>query len=140
MTRFLFVILLLTAIVVPAQGQDKMKDLGGRVLQNEVHVSENTKPALIFFKDRLYMVWIAPDLRIHVMSSANGFDFENRVTLNDSSRQSPALATDGNKLFLAWTGVGNRNLNVMQSSNGTNFENKVTLGDDSDAAPGLAFR
>jgi hypothetical protein len=49
---------------------------------------------------------------------------------------SPALASFGGRLYIAWTGSDSR-LNVESSSKGTAFNYKVTLGVKSWASPAL---
>lgn len=62
----------------------------------------------------------------------------NKQTLGDTSAQGPALASNEGRLFLAWKGAGNDNLNVMCSADdGSTFQGKVTSLDASDHAPVL---
>jgi len=63
-----------------------------------------------------------------------------KVTLADSSDRSPAIASDGfGRLFIAWKGSGNENLNVIFSTDGGfTFIGKHTSGETSDDAPALA--
>ena len=66
-------------------------------------------------------------------------DFRNKVVLGESSDTSPSLASDGRRLFLAWKGSGNDNLNVAFSPDGgASFGGKITSAETSDAAPTLA--
>jgi hypothetical protein len=63
----------------------------------------------------------------------------NKRILGDTSPMSPSLASCNGKLYLAWKGDGNDNLNVMMSAdNGTTFGNKVTSPETSKDAPALA--
>jgi hypothetical protein len=74
-----------------------------------------------------------------------------RVTLAETSTESPALASHGahlgGQLFLAWTGVGNNNLNLMVSQgdtspfgliDGLHFGGKITLPETAIGSPCLA--
>ena len=72
------------------------------------------------------------------MSSTDGLNYSNKVTLNETSPVALALAVFQNKFVVAWIGVGDNRLNVMQSSNGLNWTNKVTLNDTSQSSPALA--
>jgi len=85
---------------------------------------------------RLYLAWTGTDGRLNVMSSDNGRDFTNKVTLGETSNVAPALVDYEGRLYLAWTGTDGR-LNVMRSDNGRDFTNKVTLGETSVHAPAL---
>lgn len=63
----------------------------------------------------------------------------NKRILGDRSTQGPALASHDGRLYLAWKGAGNDNLNVMFSANnGNTFHGKATSPDASDHAPALA--
>jgi hypothetical protein len=70
-------------------------------------------------------------------------NFANKVTLdgsrfgapNETSEGSPALAVFNNRLYLAWTGEGDHNLNIISTNNGQDFGNKVTLDGSRPGAP-----
>src|SRR5438477_11010352 len=73
------------------------------------------------------------------MSSADGINFGNKVTLGETSVSGPGLAFIGGRLFLLWGGTDdNRSLNWLESTDGVTWINKVTLGDSSDFHPALA--
>jgi hypothetical protein len=108
--------------------------------------TSRTGPALAAFNGRLYLGWTGLDGRLNVESSADGMTLGNKVTLPETSyivsgkqvvELSPALASFGGRLYIAWTGT-NMHLNVESSADGMRFGNKVTLGETSDAAPALA--
>jgi hypothetical protein len=62
-----------------------------------------------------------------------------KQTLSDTSPFSPSLVSHQNRLYLAWRGDGNDNLNVMVSSDqGQTFGNKHISPETSDDAPALA--
>ncbi len=64
---------------------------------------------------------------------------EDKHILGEESDAAPALAGLGNRLFLAWKGSGNENLNLVFTTNGgRTFRGKSTFGDTSDHAPALA--
>jgi hypothetical protein len=67
-------------------------------------------------------------------------DFSSsKVTLGDTSPVTPALASFGGNLYIAWKGDGNNNLNVIVSTdNGFSFHSKVISNETSDDAPALA--
>ena len=59
--------------------------------------------------------------------------------MGDTSEQAPALASWKNRLYLAWKGSGNDNLNLMFThGDGKTFAGKTTFGDTSHHAPALA--
>jgi hypothetical protein len=64
--------------------------------------------------------------------------FTGKVTLGDTSPKSPAIASLNGKLYIAWKGDGNDNLNVMCSpDNGMTFGGKFTSPETSPQAPAL---
>jgi hypothetical protein len=66
--------------------------------------------------------------------------FSNKVTLGETSNNSPAVVSRERELFLAWTGVGNQQLNVMSSGDGgRSFSNKYTSPETSSAGPALVW-
>jgi len=63
----------------------------------------------------------------------------NKVTLDDMSPFTPALASHDERLFIAWRGDGNDNLNIMFSSDGgQNFGSKFVFNETSTEPPALA--
>jgi hypothetical protein len=63
----------------------------------------------------------------------------HNVTFGDTSDASPAVAAHDGKLFLAWKGSGNDNLNVMLSEDaGATFHGKHTSPETSSDSPALA--
>ena len=68
-----------------------------------------------------------------------GVTLPNKHILEETSDTSPALASFEGRLFIAWKGSGNDNLNVAFSSdNGATFSGKHTSSETSDSAPALA--
>jgi len=62
----------------------------------------------------------------------------SKTTLGDTSPLTPALASLNGKMYIAWKGDGNDNLNVMVSTdNGNSFHSKFTSGETSPQAPAL---
>lgn len=62
-----------------------------------------------------------------------------KTTLADRSPLTPALASLSGRLYIAWKGDGNDDLNVMVSTDGgASFHNKITSGETSPKAPALA--
>jgi hypothetical protein len=58
--------------------------------------------------------------------------------LSDTSEAAPALASHNGRLFLAWKGSGNDNLNLMFSDdNGASFRGKMTFPETSSHGPAL---
>jgi len=112
----------------------------GYELQSKVTLvgdtSNNPTPASTVFNGRLYLAWTAADGHLNVISSTDGVNFTNKVTLGDTSNVGPALAGFNGRLYLGWTGLDGH-LNLESSANGTSFSNKVTLSATSVAAPAL---
>ena len=69
--------------------------------------------------------------------------FGGKLISAETSSDTPALATDGSNLFIAWKGSGNDNLNVAvvninPAGVPTGLSNKIILGDTSPHRPALA--
>jgi hypothetical protein len=63
----------------------------------------------------------------------------NKVILGDTSPFSPSLASHDGRLFIAWRGDGNDNLNIMLSSDGGHtFGGKFISNETSTEPPALA--
>ena len=52
-------------------------------------------------------------------------ELEDKVVLDDSSGEAPALASHGGRLFLAWKGSGNPQLNAMFSDDNAPLKLRV---------------
>ncbi len=78
--------------------------------------------------------------RIHAVLARHLPDgIADKVVLSDSSGSGPALASHGGRLFLAWKGSGNPQLNLMFSDdNGATFRGKKVFGDTTPHSPALA--
>lgn len=64
---------------------------------------------------------------------------KDKLVLGETSDCGPALAFHDNRVFLAWKGSGNDNLNVVLSNDsGATFTGKHTSPETSDDAPALA--
>ncbi len=111
--------------------------------------SSHKAPALASHNGRLFLAWTGRgDGNLNVAkvtlfgNTAGGFGIEGlegKVVLGDTSEEAPALASHNGRLFLAWTGRGDGNLNLMFSDdNGATFHGKTTFGDSSHDAPALA--
>jgi len=97
-------------------------------------------PALTVFHNLLYIAWTGTDkyALLNVMSSKDGVNFVNKVTLREDGASGPALAVFNNRLYLAWTGVDQQHsLNIISSADGVNFSGKQILGQSSISAPAL---
>jgi hypothetical protein len=62
----------------------------------------------------------------------------NKVTLGDTSPFTPALASHDGRLFIAWRGDGNEQLNIMFSSDGQHFGGKFISNETSSEPPAIA--
>jgi photosystem II stability/assembly factor-like uncharacterized protein len=64
---------------------------------------------------------------------------EGKVSLGDTSEAGPALASHNGRLFLAFKGAGNDELNLMFSNdNGASFQGKITFPETSHQSPAIA--
>ena len=64
---------------------------------------------------------------------------QGKTVLGDTSPLTPSLASLNGRLYIAWKGDGNDQLNVMVSTdNGVTFHNKFISGETSPRAPALA--
>jgi hypothetical protein len=110
--------------------------------------SSEHAPALTSHAGRLYLAWtgrgneklnVAKVTLLGNTAGAFGFELEGKVVLGDSSEAAPALASHNGRLFLAWKGSSNDNLNLMFSEdNGASFRGKATFGESSSHGPSLA--
>jgi hypothetical protein len=79
---------------------------------------------------------IRTDLAARLPEAVEGL--EDKIVLGDTSDEGPTLASHGGRLFLAWKGSGNEQLNMMFSEdNGATFRGKMVFGDTSDLGPAL---
>ncbi len=110
--------------------------------------SSEYSPSLISHGGRLFLAWIGVDneqLNVAKVvlfgNTAGGFGIEgleDKVVLGDTSEAAPALASHNGRLFLAWKGSGNDNLNLMFSDdNGASFRGKTTFPETSSHGPAL---
>jgi hypothetical protein len=68
----------------------------------------------------------------------NSFNGLNKTTLPDQSPCAPAIASLNGRLYVAWKGDGNDNINVMYSTdNGRTFIDKLTSPETTPVAPCL---
>jgi hypothetical protein len=104
-------------------------------------------PVLCACQGNLFIAWTGVgnnNLNVSIVNvSGNKVSgFSGKVTLmSETSLYSPALASLNGLLYLAWTGVGNNQLNVAVSlNNGTSFVNKYVSTQTSTAAPALTVQ
>ncbi|MBS1690640.1 MAG: hypothetical protein JST91_00210 [Actinobacteria bacterium] len=104
-------------------------------------------PALALHRGRLFTAWIDSDDNLNVakVQCTRALDIdgvegvEHKVLVAESSDTSPALASIGDRLFLAWKGSGNDQLNIAFSrDDGQSFGGKAILAEESEYAPALA--
>jgi hypothetical protein len=122
----------------------------GKTFKGKMTLAESSKhaPALTSHAGRLFLAWTGEGeekLNVaQVVAFANtagdcGIEgLEGKVVLGDSSEAAPALASHTGRLFLAWKGSGNDNLNLAFSEdNGASFRGKTTLAETSSDGPSL---
>lgn len=117
--------------------------------------TSDAAPALASHKGRLFIAWKGSgnnQLNLGVLEKEEGepdsqLELRAKITLGDSSEYGPSLVSHAGRLFLAWTGEGNEQLNVAKvalfaSTAGAfgieGLEDKIVLGDTSEATPALA--
>jgi hypothetical protein len=119
---------------------------GGKHTSSE---SSSHAPALVSHNGRLFVAWKGDgneNLNVAkvdlVANTAGDLAVEaivEKVTLGDTSDSAPALASHGGRLFLAWRGSGNDDLNLAFSDDGgASFGGKVTFAESSEDSPALA--
>jgi hypothetical protein len=123
---------------------------GGLSFHGKFILAETTDiaPALASHNGRLFLAWkgsgnenINVAKVVLIGNTAGGFGIgglEDKIVLGESTNASPALASHQGRLFLAWKGADNDQLNLAFSdNNGLGFTGKRVLGDASDRAPSL---
>jgi hypothetical protein len=94
-------------------------------------------PALAAFNNQLYMAYSGTDQNIRILSSSQGDNLGNKITLSNMSYVTPALAVFNGLLYLAHTGTDN-NLFISSTSDGQHFGNQVVFQNQSNSGPTLA--
>ena len=105
-------------------------------------------PALGSHNGQLMIAWkgTAKDVIVAEVAltgnSSGGFTIQglmDNVTLFDTTDNAPVLASDGRRLFVAWTGTGDFHPQLKFSTdNGATFGGQFISTEQSDAAPALA--
>jgi hypothetical protein len=121
-----------------------LKSFSGQVAFQEALLN-NTGPALVAFKEALYVAWTSSNGQLMMSKIVDGA-LTNGVAVGQASASSPALAADDSYMYLAWTGTNYKpsiegtpgtqnipatypNLNVIRSSGGASFSNHQTLSE-----------
>jgi hypothetical protein len=122
----------------------------GRTFKGKTTLGDSSEhaPALASHNGRVYLAWtgrgndklnVARVILLGNTAGGSGFELERKVVLGDTSSTSPAIASQNGRLFIAWKGSGNDNLNLMFSQDdGATFRGKAAFGDSSSHAPALA--
>ncbi|MFV8174617.1 hypothetical protein [Mycolicibacterium peregrinum] len=104
-------------------------------------------PAMVEHGGNLYLAWTGTDNhlnvgRILIISRPNSeltARIGESVTLVERSDSAPAVSSVGDRLWLAWKGFRNADLNLMYSTdNGATFRDKQLVGEASRFAPALS--
>jgi hypothetical protein len=113
-----------------------------------VEEASSAAPALAFHEGAMFVAWkgsgndnlsVARVQGTTVMGIDGVEGIEQKVILGDTSDTSPAIASHGGRLFLAWKGSGNDELNIAVSTDaGRTFIGKKILSEESEFAPALA--
>lgn len=114
---------------------------GGKLISPE---TSPAAPSLCVHNQTLFIAWRGDGgneyLNVARVSVAGDHvtGLTNKVTLTDTSPFTPAIASCNGRLFIAWRGAGNPDLNVMYSSdNGATFGHKCISTETSVQAPSL---
>ena len=121
---------------------------GGRTFAGKKVLGDTSpnRPALISHRGELLLAWTGEGdghlnvARVGLTEGPGGpaIGELDKVVLDDRSDRGPALAVHGGRLFLAWKGLGNPQLNLMFSRDGgRTFAGKKVLGDTSPHGPAL---
>lgn len=96
-------------------------------------------PGAVEFKDKVVVAWAGTDSEHHlnIIQSQTENIWIDKLTLTDTSPAGASLCVFNDKLYLTWSGTGNKSLNVMCSKDGINWENKVVLTETSGSRPSL---
>jgi peptidoglycan hydrolase-like protein with peptidoglycan-binding domain len=112
---------------------------GGDSKKNILAETSVYAPGGVQLNNRLYIGWAGTDSahRLNIIQSEKEGVFFSKVTLGDTSPVGISLAVFKNRVYMAWTGTGNRKLNVMSSVDGIHWGNKITLLETSPHRPVL---
>lgn len=111
--------------------------------------STSAAPALVAHDGTLVIAWKGTDERINVgrvqgttLMKLDGVEgIELKAVLGETTDWAPSLASNNGRLFLAWKGSGNHQLNLglveFNWQQGYHLVAKTTLGDSSEHAPAL---
>ncbi len=103
-------------------------------IEHKVTLGERASsgPALGVHNNALWMAWTGDGNNqlnvVQVVLRADGslnVDLSKKQIMGDSSDRTPALASYKGRLWIAWVGVNNRQLNVMGSLNGHDFDTRT---------------
>ncbi|MGY4304156.1 uncharacterized protein YodC (DUF2158 family) [Bradyrhizobium sp. USDA 4369] len=111
--------------------------------------TSDAAPALASHNGSLFIAWRGSGNRninlakVSLFANTNGeFGIEGlsgKVTLDERTDLRPTLASHGGRLFIAWKGSGNDDINLRASADGgVSFPIKRVLSETTDAAPSLA--
>jgi hypothetical protein len=125
-------------------------DDGGATFRGKRVFSDTSPrdPALVSHGGRLFLGWTGEGggglnlAKVRLSGVGGGFGIEgleDKVVLSDSSDAGPALASHCGRLFLAWRGSGNPQLNLLFSDDGgATFRGKRVFSDTSPHGQTLA--
>jgi hypothetical protein len=103
-------------------------------------------PALAAFNGQIFMAWKGSGnqqlnvaaLNYHADNGWSSPTIGSRIGIDELTDAGPALTAHGDKLVLAWKGVGNGSVNIAFWQPGSSaFSNKVILGEITMAQPAL---
>lgn len=104
---------------------------------NQLKPTSKQEPALTFYQGLLYLSWTDDTGNLNVMSSSDGENFQNQVSIGQPSSSGPALTASSSLLFLAWIDA-NGKLNMSSSVDGKEWAPPTTVNQVSSFAPALA--
>lgn len=90
---------------------------------------------------KLAIAWAGTDSSstLNVMTSSDGRNFGNKVTLAENSPAGPDMTFFAGRTYLAWIGTDDQHhINLASSSDCQTFDGKVTLDEASNFSPAVA--
>jgi hypothetical protein len=121
-----------------------MASIGGLESKLTLHEAARGRPALAADEDgRLLLAWAATGLpsRLYIMSSTDGIAWSNKAPLQETTSNTPAVASDRGRVFVAWTGDDrNRSVNLVSTADAKfrAWDEKLVFSESSLAGPALA--
>lgn len=121
-----------------------MASIGGLESKLTLNEAARGRPALAADEDgRLLLAWAATGLpsRLNIMSSTDGIAWSNKAPMQETTSNTPAVASDRGRVFVAWTGDDRkRSVNLVSTADAKfrAWDEKLVFSESSLAGPALA--